>query len=59
MHMHEYSKTWMDRHIDNEVVLHHVKCRNMFECCMVIGCCILEVLIRIRSDGIHPIPILK
>ena len=59
MYMHEYSKTWVDRHIDNEIVLHHVKRRNMFECCMVIGCCILEVLVRIRSDGIHPIPILK
>ena len=59
MHTHEYSKTCVDRHIDIEIVLHHVKRRNMFECCMVIGCCILEVLVRIRSDGIHPIPILK
>ena len=57
--MHEYSKKYMDGHIDSEIALHHVKCMNMFECCMVIGCCILEVLVRIRSDGIHPIPILK
>ena len=27
--MHEYSKTYVDRHIDNEVVLHHVKRMNM------------------------------
>ena len=59
MYMHEYSKTYVDRHIANEIVLHHIKRRNMFECCMVIGCCILEVLVRTRSDGIHPIPILK
>ena len=57
--MHEYSKKYMDGHIDIEIVLHHVKRMNMFECCMVIGCCILEVLVRIRSNGIHPIPILK
>ena len=59
MHMHEYSKKYVDGHIDIEIVLHHVKSMNMFECCMVIGCCILKVLVRIRSDGIHPIPILK
>ena len=59
MHVHEYSKKYVDGHIDIEIVLHHVKRMNMFECCMVIRCCILEVLVRIRSDGIHPIPILK
>ena len=59
MHMHEYSKTYVDRHIDIEIVLHHVKRVNMLECCMVTECCILEVLVRTRSDGIHPIPILK
>ena len=59
MHMHEYSKTYVDGHIDNEIVLHQIKMYEHVECCMVIGCCILEVLVRIRSDGIHPIPILK
>ena len=59
MYMHEYSKTYVDRHIDIEIVLHHVKPMNMFECYMVIGCCIVEVLVMTRSDGIHPIPILK
>ena len=29
MHMHEYSKTYVDRHIDIEIVLHHVKRMNM------------------------------
>ena len=57
--MHEYSKKYVDGHIDIEIVLHHVKHMNMCECCMVIECCILEVLVRIRSDGIYPIPILK
>ena len=59
MHTHEYSKIYVDRHIDIDIVLQHVNRMNMFECCMVIVCCILEVLVRIRSDGIHPIPILK
>ena len=27
--MHEYSKINVVRHIDNEIVLHHVKCMNM------------------------------
>ena len=59
MHMHEYSETYMGGHINIEIELHHIQRMNMFECCMVIGCCILEVLVRIRSDGIYPIPILK
>ena len=25
MHMHEYSKIYVDRHIDIEIILHHVK----------------------------------
>ena len=58
MHMYEYSKINVLRHIDNEIVLHQVK-HIYYEYCMVIGCCIIEVLVRTRSDGIHSIPILK
>ena len=27
--MHEYSKMHVDRHIDIEIILHHVKCMNI------------------------------
>ena len=29
MHMHEYSKIYVDRHIDIEITLHHVQCMNI------------------------------
>ena len=29
MHMHEYSKIYIDRHIDIELILPHVKCMNI------------------------------
>ena len=29
VHMHEYSKIHVDRHIDIEIILHHAKCMNI------------------------------
>ena len=37
MHMHEYSKTYVVRHIDNEIVLHHVQRMNMLSVVWKLG----------------------
>ena len=37
MHMHEYSKIYVDRHIDIEIILHHVKCMNMLSVVWYLG----------------------
>ena len=29
MHMHEYSKIYVDKHIDIEITLHHEQCMNI------------------------------
>ena len=37
MHMHEYSKIYVDRHVDIEIILHHVKCVNMLSVVWQLG----------------------
>ena len=37
MHMHEYSKTYVDGHIDIEIVLYHVKCVSMLSVVWQLG----------------------
>ena len=37
MHVHEYSKIYVDRHIDIEIILHHVKCMNMLSVVWYLG----------------------
>ena len=37
MHMHEYSKTYVDGHIDIEIVLYYVKCVSMLSVVWQLG----------------------
>ena len=37
MHIHEYSEKYVDRHIDIEIMLHHVKCMNILSVVWKLG----------------------
>ena len=37
MHMHEYSKTYVNGHIDIEIILHHVECMNILNVVWKLG----------------------
>ena len=37
MHIHEYSEKYVYRHIDIEIMLHHVKCMNILSVVWKLG----------------------